>query len=399
MSFQERFSSFATQLRSIGKNEPLTKFSFFLILLLDVFIFSMILAGIGENTATLSRPEEYASYDCTSIIANMDSNERREKIISSISYWDDSYYSYKSYSSNFWNAPWCIKINEDISFARNSSDVQQIIEDISNIREQIQGIKTEQNNIASQYDTMLLEKIADQKPSDSLTPTTASEAKGKINYLNENLITLENSLASKEQEFDNQWIIQSLYKDISEHGPTIQSAYDSLVFWYPVKRFMVEIAFILPLLVVSLWWSRRSNRNNNGLQSLISSHLIWIVWIFILIKAIEFVYDIIPHRLLEKLYELLLSWNIIGVLYYLFIIIGVALTMGIIYFIQKKIFSPERLQAKRANHGECYLCGEKLMNETTHCIRCGEKQGVSCTSCGKMTNITSKYCGQCGQKI
>lgn len=207
---------------------------------------------------------------------------------------------------------------------------------------------------------MLLEKIADQKPSNALTPTRAEDAKGKIAYLSGNLDSLEQDLTKERSSFDQIQIIAKITNDIANLGPTIQKTYDSLVFWYPVKRFAVEIIFILPLLAVTLWWSRRSERNNNGLQTLIASHLLGIIGIFILIKGIELIYDIIPHRLLQKLYEILMSWNIIGLLYYIFIIIGILLTMGVIYLVQKKIFSPERLQAKRADHTQCYLCGEKL---------------------------------------
>ena len=207
---------------------------------------------------------------------------------------------------------------------------------------------------------MLLEKIADQKPSDALTPTRAEDAKGKIAYLSGNLNSLEQYLTKERSSFDQIQIIAKITNDIATLGPTIQKTYDSLVFWYPVKRFAVEIIFILPLLAVTLWWSRRSERNNNGLQTLIASHLLGIIGIFILAKGIELIYDIIPHRLLQKLYEILMSWNIIGLLYYIFIIIGILLTMGVIYLVQKKIFSPERLQAKRADHTQCYLCGEKL---------------------------------------
>lgn len=398
MNFQERILGFGNRLRNIGNNEPLTKFSLFLIILLDIFIFSMILAGIEENTKTLSRPDEYASYECTNIISDMTPTERQSRLIELLSYWRNNY-SYKSYRTDFWNAPGCKILEQEIAQAWDNSDVQKSIKTIRDLEEKIQGVKTEQNNIGSQYDTMLLEKIANQKPSDALTPTRAEEAKGKLEYLRSNLASLEKELLSQKNIFDATPVIRKITEDISSLGPTIQKTYDSLVFWYPLKRFAVEIIFILPLLLITLWWSRRSEKNSNGLQTLIASHLLGIIGIFILAKGIELIYDILPHRLLEKLYEILMSWNIIGVLYYLFIIIGILFTMGVIYLIQKKIFSPERLQSKRADHNQCYLCGEKLFEWHAHCIRCWASQEKECPSCKKMTNITSKYCGKCGEKL
>lgn len=401
MSLQETFATFGTRLRNIGKNEPLTRFSFFLVLLLDIFIFSMIFAGISENTETLSRPEEYANYDCTNLIAEKTKENQRDTIMGLLEYGYEKY-SYSSYPngvSSFGNAPGCTTLEGDITAAKNDTTLSTIIKNIRDTEEKIRGIKTEQNNISSQYDTMLLEKIADQKPANSLAPTTAEEAKGKLAYLSANLATLENSLTNLRSSFDTNASVKKITDDITNLGPTIQETYDSLVFWYPVKRFSVEILFILPLLLVTLWWSRRSTKHDNGLQMLISSHLLGIVSVFILIKAIDFLIDILPKKLFEQIYEILVSWNIIGLLYYVYILLGIAITMGVIYFIQKKVFSPERLQAKRADRGQCYLCGEKLMEHATHCIRCGESQEKKCPSCGKMTNITSRYCGGCGAKV
>ncbi|MBP6981204.1 zinc ribbon domain-containing protein, partial [Candidatus Gracilibacteria bacterium] len=72
-------------------------------------------------------------------------------------------------------------------------------------------------------------------------------------------------------------------------------------------------------------------------------------------------------------------------------------TMAIIYIVQKKIFSKERLEAKRADKGECYICGEKIHLGNTHCIRCGISQEKTCPHCSEVTHMTSDYCGKCGK--
>lgn len=78
MAFQQKFAIYRKRLNSIGNNEPLAKFSLLLILLLDVFIFSMILSGIEDNTKTIATPDSYASYQCRYIIDELSRLDKYE---------------------------------------------------------------------------------------------------------------------------------------------------------------------------------------------------------------------------------------------------------------------------------------------------------------------------------
>lgn len=321
MSFFSSFSTFSTRLRNIGINEPLTKFSFFLILLLDIFIFSMILQGISENTRILATPDSYAGYNCRELLRTGDQGDIRTRLIYAIENIDksSSYYHDDTYG----NAPGCIALKKDLINTDENQVLTSLIKEMRNTEEKIRGIQTEQNNISSQYDTMLLEKIAKQGREESLTPTSSENAKSQITYLSGSLGLLQSDLQKLQNQFDNHPVIQKISSDISSLGAAIQKTYNSLLFWYPIKRFGIEILFILPLLCVTLWWSNRSIQKKNGLQILIASHLLGIIALFILLKALEFIYDIIPHTFFERIYDFLVSSNIIGLLYYLFIFLGI----------------------------------------------------------------------------
>ena len=182
---------------------------------------------------------------------------------------------------------------------------------MQNTEEKIRGIQIEQNNISSQYDTMLLEKIAKQERGEALTPTSSENAKAQIGYLSGSLGVLRSDLLILQKQFDAHPLVQKRSSDILLSRDTIQSTYNSLLFWYPIKRFSIEILFIIPLLFITIWWSNRSIRKNNGLQLLISTHLLAIIALFVLLKVLEFIYDIIPHTVFERIYAFLLSSNII----------------------------------------------------------------------------------------
>ena len=395
MSFFSSFSTFSTRLRSIWTNEPLTKFSFFLILLLDIFIFSMIFQWISENTRILDTPDSYAGYNCRELLRTGDADDVRTRVLSVLQNTYTSSYSY-SYDT-YGNAPGCTTMKKDIVSIKENQAISSLINQMQNTEEKIRGIQIEQNNISSQYDTMLLEKIAKQERGEALTPTSSENAKTQIGYLSGSLGVLRSDLLTLQKQFDTHPLVQKLASDILLSRDTTENTYNSLLFWYPIKRFAIEILFILPLLFVTIWWSNRSIRKNNGLQLLISTHLLAIIALFVLLKVLEFIYDIIPHTVFERIYTFLLSSNIIWLLYYLFIFLWIWATMAIIYIVQKKIFSKERLEAKRADKWECYICGEKIHLGNTHCIRCGISQEKTCPHCSEVTHMTSDYCGKCGK--
>ena len=96
-------------------------------------------------------------------------------------------------------------------------------------------------------------------------------------------------------------------------------------------------------------------------QLLMASHMLAILGIFIVLKLMEFVYDIIPHKLISDIIDWLTSIQLVGVWYYLMIFLSVSAALGIVYFIQRrvKIAAENRkaeVGAKRAEKGDCWSC-------------------------------------------
>lgn len=174
---------------------------------------------------------------------------------------------------------------------------------------------------------MLLEKIANQKEDRSLTPESADTAKQKIEWINQKLADLHNQERAKLDLILAQPTLAEIYSTVATLGPTTMETYGKLEFWYPVKTFGAQILFILPLLAITLIWSSASVRKERGIQTLISSHLLAILSIFILLKVIQLIYDILPHAFLKKILDFLESWNIIGLWYYFLILLAIVATM------------------------------------------------------------------------
>ena len=75
---------------------------------------------------------------------------------------------------------------------------------------------------------------------------------------------------------------------------------------------------------------------------------------------------------------------------------GIFAALALIYFMQQKIFSQEKLIQKRIIKGQCQNCGIHLPNESNACSVCGFIQFKECGHCHKPTYIQGKYCRECG---
>jgi hypothetical protein len=168
-------------------------------------------------------------------------------------------------------------------------------------------------------------------------------------------------------------------------------------FWYPIKALAWQFIFLLPLCGLFYFWNGRSIKKNNNIQVLLSSHLLVVSFIPILFKLFELIIDILPHRILETLFNLLNSLNIIAIWHYLVIFVAIISALLAIYVIQKKLFSKDMIMRKRLSKGACYKCGKKLPRQSHHiCPFCGTNQDCQCSTCKKDTYIAGEYCMNCG---
>lgn len=252
------------------------------------------------------------------------------------------------------------------------------------------------------YSTALLEKIADQKREESILPieagkikTTVDEMEAKLSTLGQRQAEVHSALASHPNvlayiAYLNTLPIDSEFAKEAEHD-------ERLLFWYPVKVIGAQVGFMLPLLLLTIFWNAHAIKKNHETSILISAHLILICAIPIVLRLLYFVGDLLPSHLLYRILEQLQEWRLSFLWYYFAIFASVAVGLLLIYLAQRKLFTTARQRLVRLRKIQCVSCGEKLpSSEQACCEVCGARQAASCESCGQPRRLLAFHCNHCG---
>lgn len=397
----EKFQAIKHNLTHIGSKESLGLFAFVIVLFLDLFILLALFEGLSDHTKQLTTPGESVPELCHEIILENDWTAQNKlgklsDVITS-SYRRDLDRGYTKAEKLH---PVCNTIFEKLISLRKQKDILLLFKTRDKMSEEYDEIKNALDKTKTTYDTILLQKIAKDsslKTADVDKIKNEFEQKAKrYNILTSELKLIDSRINAKDsiKDFWQEWtkLKKTSQKKLSDDLKRQN-------FWYPIKKILMQMAFLLPLLFLFYLWNSISIRKDYGLQTLISSHLIIIIFIPILLNISETIYDIIPKKLLKYIWELLISLKLIAIWHYIIIFSAIAIALTVIYIVQKKIFSFERLMEKRIARGNCLDCGKKIPDHCNACPFCGFVQMKKCKKCKSLTYIHAKHCKNCGTDL
>lgn len=406
-SILSKIQTVFSRLRSISSNEPLSGLSLIIILFLDIFVLVSLFQGLSDQTASFTTPADIIPYNCQTIAIETENSTKTQKIEQILSqvrnYQYDTYSSYKYTPSEGRHPedlhPDCLDIQTSFGKLQNDADFLKLLDVRDQISNQKISIESEINRLKGGYDTVLLEKIANQPASQSISETSSETIRQDIQKRTEELEQLRAeeraNLVLIEQNSNLQAILTLL---TPERAKSLRATLSSLEFSYPLKRLGVELLFLIPLFLLVWFWNSRSIARENGAQSLVSSHLLVVIFFPIFWKICEGVLEIIPERFLQAIMKFLQDLQILMLWYYFLILLAIGATLAIIYFLQKKVFSHKRLVEKRVEHSECQFCGKHLREADLFCPFCGEGQFRKCTKCKEDTYRELPICRKCGKE-
>ncbi len=405
-SILPKIQSVFGRLRSISKSEPLSGLSLVIIIFLDIFVLVALFQGLSDQTASFTTPSDVIPYNCRAIAIdteNYDAAQKRDQVLSQVrTYQYDSTNPYYVSSSGRHpedlNAD-CRKIEELFGKLVADSELIKLLDTRDQMSNRKSTIQSDINSLRGIYPTTLLEKMADQPKEDSISETSAGTIKQDLKKLSDELakITEEDkaNMALIEQDNNLQGILAYLTPDLAKN---LRSTLARLEFNYPLKRLGVELLFLIPLFLLIMVWNDRSIKHESGAQTLVSSHLLVVVFIPIFWEICYAIFEIIPKQLLQKLMQFLQDLQILMFWYYFLILLAIGVALASIYFLQKKIFNKKRLIEKRIEKQECQFCGKHLREWDICCPFCGENQFRKCGKCKEETYHELPICRKCGKE-
>lgn len=371
--------------------QPIGRGTLAILLFLDFFVLMSIFEGLSDHTSQLTRPQQFAPQECRNIILNESwtSSNRIDRLADVA----NSHNRHNNMDERMHAQ--CKRLDQRLHDVLDNPLIVSDLMGLKAAKVRISDTNQRLRDVNNAYQNELLEDIADRESATEIT-AIEQEARQRAGSLNQSVSerqTLEARIAQYQEVITLFAHIDSITEAEREF---FREDYQSVSFWYPAKRLGMELIFLAPLGLLFWLWHRWATRRGSSFQTLVSSHLLVVVFIPIVLKFLELVYDILPRRLLQDVVELLEAFNIIAIWYYLVMAAGVALAMAVIYYVNKRLFSHERLTARRIQKGQCQQCGVKLAPNVKACADCGFNQFTACESCNEDTYVHSAFCTSCG---
>jgi hypothetical protein len=250
-------------------------------------------------------------------------------------------------------------------------------------------LQHKEKTVRSEYDTSLLEKIADE---DTRIYGNQDVVRDSFKDTQKELQLLTTKITVGEEEIKRLKVIARAAEK------PLRDQYRSAVRIRQLKVFLWEAIFWIPFFFITLWWYSRTKRKNSrweviAIAALIASSVITLQSFCI------FLWSWIPRELLEKLWEILqatLLTRIVG--YYLMMAVIVLLLGGLIVSVHRRATDPVRGGKKKIRNMQCPTCSYPLDLSEDYCGGCGKQLKDTCASCGKTNCTWAAVCEHCGKK-
>ena len=377
------------------KDEPLSGISVVLLIILDIFIFTNVIIGVEGETAKVPSVSYYYPSDCSKHFKKVQTK-----------YKDFEKYRYGQSRSAHLRphlSQYCQDLDTKIEVFSLQDAFKTNLKRVQNIEEKQRQNKYRLDQISTQYNTRLFERIA-QMQNNSELKNAKSEYDGIIAD-NKNLkeeLALVPAVSSLEG-------FNAYVKYLKENKSAFLEAKKSYAFWQPFKEYGHMLIFILPLLLFFGFFYRRtkgqqlSQRNYNPVVKIISAHISLILALPLVWFTLGLIYHVLPKTLLKSIIEFLVEIGLLSILNYVAILLVVLIFGGLIYWIQKRTLKKKLSVAVSKNFprliswSQCFECEYKIDYTKKFCPFCGVKLHVECSSCKADMNRHEPFCSSCGE--
>lgn len=378
-------------------DEPLNKFSLIVIILIDIFILVNVFTGLNDIAQWYLAPYDaypcYAEWDAyrNQTSESKDFDIVREAAEPDISNLRERYH--QAAEDHLGNVnDLCLQYADAKDAIKQTSNAS-ILETLDQKQSAIGALEATNRTIREQYDSTLLEQLADQPREQSINLVDAAQARATLAQNEANISTLQAEISALENDLvsnpESAEFLRFLKRD--ETLQTVEQGYEQASFWYPSIQLMFQAIFLTPLILITLAGYTLAQRRRYGLISLISWHLLAIFFIPLILKLFQFFQVGVFFSFLFSIISALFG-RLLFLVSYVYILLIPLIGFGVIKLFQRFIFNPTLQAVGRIQKLRCIKCAKKLKLQDAHCPHCGYYQYRECSHCHQLTYKYLPYC-------
>ncbi|KKR20020.1 MAG: hypothetical protein UT50_C0023G0002 [Candidatus Moranbacteria bacterium GW2011_GWA2_39_41] len=258
---------------------------------------------------------------------------------------------------------------------------------------EIRKAESDIQRLNREYNLTLQEKMAGEKSiankeniKDNITNTKVT-----ISSLQEETRSLE----SKKSLSISQ--ISSAAQSIEQSHKEATDYFLNKVAWLKFKVFLLTLVFVLPFFAFSVFFYFKLKRKNSPYTIILTATTTAFAILFLQVVGV-FLYDILPKEWLERIFKFFMEVPFLRyVIYYGSVIVVIVIFGGIVYYIQKKVFSSAKIAIRRLKDKKCPKCSFSLDSQHIFCPNCGLQLKEKCKHCGELKVKYLSHCPNCGK--
>ena len=389
--------------------EKLSKLTIMFIAILNIFIFITIGLGIDFQVKVLNSPTVTYPYKCRDVLNNNDISDFRQYFYTKEKY--DDYYYEENYQGikDLQEDSRCVLLKEKINLVKKEHNIKELISSSNKLLNNQSKIDSELSYIKENYNTVLFEKMSSQTQDKSIIKDDLSTQNIKEKHdayikefekINEEIDQLNNNFSKSKS-------VEELVSFVSTNKEQINQDIESMNKAYSIKRELVTLAFLLPLVLVFFYMMKTYLTKERYILYILFKNILIVSLIPTVISMIILVYELLPKIFIEKVLRFFYEIEIPFIVYYFVITIFIFIFGYLIIKLQKK-FKEENNRLKNNsitkvesyNKNICNNCGNRVdFNTMNFCPCCQNKLKVECDSCHHMTIKGLDYCSNCGKSV
>lgn len=389
--------------------EKLSKLTIMFIAILNIFIFITIGLGIDFQVKVLNSPTVTYPYKCRDVLNNNDISDFRQYFYTKEKY--DDYYYEENYQGikDLQEDSRCVLLNEKINLVKKEHNIKELISSSNKLLNNQSKIDSELSYIKENYNTVLFEKMSSQTQDKSIIKDDLStqNIKEKHDAYIKELEKIKEEIDQLNNNFSKSKSVEELVSFVSTNKEQINQDIESMNKAYSIKRELVTLAFLLPLVLVFFYMMKTYLTKERYILYILFKNILIVSLIPTVISMIILVYELLPKIFIEKVLRFFYEIEIPFIVYYFVITIFIFIFGYLIIKLQKK-FKEENNRLKNNsitkvesyNKNICNNCGNRVdFNTMNFCPCCQNKLKVECDSCHHMTIKGLDYCSNCGKSV